>query len=736
MKTLFACLGQALCSMVMDAQIVAFPGAEGFGALATGGRDSRKVVHVTNLNASGPGSFAEAVSGSNRIVVFDVGGIIHLSSSDMVAIDRHDNITVLGQTAPGQGITVYGNRVLIRNCKNIIFRYIRMRGSINMKSSDETLTMDGAENVILDHCSISWGRWDNVHIKNANNITWQYCIISEGIDPQRFGAITDGTKNWTISHCLWIDNHSRNPKMKCWAQMINSVVYNGGNGVVGGHSSADNYQDLINNYYIAGPQGSSKYSQWTETDHLYQSGNMMDDNTDGILNGSLYTNTSCTNETAPHFAPTVSVTVDTPEEAYRKVVDEAGCSRVRDSHDARLIRQLQSLGKEGAIIDKEGDVGGIGTLDGGFAPQDTDGDGIPDKWETANGLNPNDASDATQTANDGYLWIEKYAESRAKKVDMLLAPTSVKVTNIAGDKTKAGLSWTNVDDNATAVLIEMSTDGEHFTQVDSLSAKASFKSFSGLDAETMYYFRLRITDGADYSAYSAVVSINEPEGANAGGGTEAGTKTFIPQEGKLYRIICYTSRYYNKEANFNGAAQYLTVKNHRLKATTKFDWKDKALLWTVTRDANDTTKYYLQQYATKEYLQPTVDSDGYAFTAADAREFEVTYVGDKTTTQRDAKVALSFYRINAPENKGYQLRGRSADNWLWGNGTITRADMAFTFQPVSKSVFGTTAITKIRNSRPVSKEVYNANGMRLNSLQKGLNIVRYPDGTTKKIIIR
>lgn len=287
MKTLFACLGLALCSMVMDAQIVAFPGAEGFGALATGGRDSRKVVHVTNLNASGPGSFAEAVSGSNRIVVFDVGGIIHLSSSDMVAIDRHDNITVLGQTAPGQGITVYGNRVLIRNCKNIIFRYIRMRGSINMKSSDETLTMDGAENVILDHCSISWGRWDNVHIKNANNITWQYCIISEGIDPQRFGAITDGTKNWTISHCLWIDNHSRNPKMKCWAQMINSVVYNGGNGVVGGHSSADNYQDLINNYYIAGPQGSSKYSQWTETDHLYQSGNMMDDNTDGILNGSL-----------------------------------------------------------------------------------------------------------------------------------------------------------------------------------------------------------------------------------------------------------------------------------------------------------------------------------------------------------------------------------------------------------------------------------------------------------------
>lgn len=736
MKTILSCLGLPFCSMVMDAQIVAFPGAEGFGALASGGRDSRKVVHVTNLHASGPGSFADAVSGSNRIVVFDVGGVIRLSPSDMVAIDRHDNITVLGQTAPGQGITVYGNRVLIRNCKNIIFRYIRMRGGINMEKDAETLTMDGAENVILDHCSISWGRWDNVHIKDANNITWQYCIISEGIDPQRFGAITDGTRNWTISHCLWIDNHSRNPKMKCWAQMINSVVYNGGNGVVGGHSSADNYQDLINNYYIAGPQGSSKYSQWTETDHLYQRGNLLDDNLDGVLNGAVYTNTSCTNELAPHLAPTVAVTIDTPEDAYRKVVDEAGCSRVRDSHDARLIRQLQSLGKEGAIIDKESDVGGIGTLEGGTPALDSDGDGIPDEWETANGLNPKDAADATQTASDGYLWIEKYAESRARKVAMLLAPTGVRVTNLAGDRTKVGLSWTNVDDKATAVLIEMSTDGEHFTQVDSLSAKASFKSFSGLEAETMYYFRLRSTDGTDYSAYSEVVRINEPEGAKAGGGTAAGTKVFIPQEGKLYRIICYTSRYYNKGANFTGAAQYLTVKDHRLTATTAFDWKDPSLLWTITRDAKDTTQYYLQHYAGKEYLQPTVDGEGYAFTAVDASPLEITYVGDQTTTQADAQVALSFFRINAPENKGYQLRGRSADNWLWGNGTITRADMAFTFQPVSKSVFGTTAITKIRTRKPVGVEVYNVYGMRLNGLQKGLNIVRFADGTTRKMIIR
>ena len=129
---LLATFAMAMAATAMQAQTVAFPGAEGFGAWATGGRDSRKVVHVTNLNADGPGSLAEALNGSDRIVVFDVGGIIKLNPSQMVAIDKHNNITVLGQTAPGQGITIYGNRVLIRNCQNIIFRYIRMRGSINM----------------------------------------------------------------------------------------------------------------------------------------------------------------------------------------------------------------------------------------------------------------------------------------------------------------------------------------------------------------------------------------------------------------------------------------------------------------------------------------------------------------------------------------------------------------------------------------------------------------------------
>lgn len=687
MKRLSTLLLSSLAALSLNAQTVAFPGAEGFGALATGGRESRKVVHVTNLNASGPGSLAEALNGSDRIVVFDVGGIIKLSPSDMVSIDRHNNITVLGQTAPGDGITIYGNRVLIRNCSNVIFRYIRMRGSINMAKDAETLTMDNAENVILDHCSISWGRWDNVHIKDANNITWQYCIISEGIDPQRFGAITDGTRNWTISHCLWIDNHSRNPKMKCYAQMVNSVVYNGGNGVVGGHSSADNYQDLINNYFIAGPTGSSRYSQWTETDHLYQSGNMMDSNTDGVLNGSLYTNTSCTNMPYPHFSPTIPVTVETAEQAYESVVEQAGCSRVRDSHDARLIKQLKSLGKDGSIINKEEDVGGIGTLNGGAKPVDTDGDGIPDEWETANGLNPKDATDATTLADDGYLWIEKYANSLAGATSYLLPPSTLKLSYLGSDNTTAALSWTNVEDRATGILVEMSNDGENFTQIDSLSPKAAFKSVPNLDPEKVYYFRLRVTDGKRYSNYSEVVSINEPEGTLAGGGTKAGTTKFEPKDGKLYRIICYASRYYNSKADYSGAPQYLTTDNHVVKAVTDFDWEDPKLLWTITKDANDSS-ITIQAYGSKEYIQASADNNGNVCTGDNAAKLQINYADDKVASQSGSKNALSFYRINSPSNKNYQIRGKSASQWLWGSGTITRADMVFTFQPIDASLIG------------------------------------------------
>lgn len=720
MKRILTVVTTAMIAATMQAQLPSFPGAEGFGALATGGRESKKIVHVTNLNAEGAGSLAEALNGSDRIVVFDVGGVIKLSPSQMVSIDKHNNITVLGQTAPGQGITIYGNRVLIRNCSNIIFRYIRMRGSINMASDAETLTMDYAENVILDHCDISWGRWDNVHIKEANNITWQNCIISEGIDPQRFGAITDGTRNWTISHCLWINNHSRNPKMKCYAQMINSVVYNGGNGVVGGHSSADNYQDLINNYFIAGPVGNSAYSQWTETDHLYQSGNLMDSNKNGVLDGSLYTNSSATNMDFPHFSPDIPVTIETPEEAYASVIDQVGCSRSRDDHDTRLITHLKSLGTLGSIIDSEEDVNGIGTLDGGTAIVDTDKDGMSDEWETANGLNPNDASDAVLDSNgNGYLNIEDYANSLAAVTSFLMSPTSLKVSAFSNVANSAYLRWSNGEDRSTGILIEVSNDGENYTQIDSLDPSKTYAIYQNLDPNKIYYYRVRNTDGTHYSNYSSVVSINEPEGIQEGGGTAASTSTFVPVEGKVYRMINYSSVFYNSSAALTGAANYMMADNNKLTSTTDFDWQNPGILWSIKRDSNDSTKYTIRTVNSKQAFSPYSTDDNIATSDTITSKFNITYVGDFEASQSGASGKLSFYRINTPDNKGYQIRGKSATQWLWGNGELSRADMIFTFQEIDSTLVGL-------YTKSLKTAISDGESL-LSSIEVGTGTLQYPE---------
>lgn len=409
-KCLFS-IACALVALAAHAQQLAFPGAEGFGAYATGGRGGT-VVHVTNLNATGEGSLADAVSQPNRIVVFDVGGVINITGG---AITVASNVTIAGQTAPGEGITIYGGRVIASNNSNIIMRYIRMRGSILMDRGKCTLTLDKCENVILDHCSISWGRWDNVHIANANNITWQDCIITEGIDPQRFGAITDGTRNWTVKHCLWSNNKSRNPKMKCYLQYVNNVVYNYAIGIVGGHSAGQNYQDVMGNYFITGPSSGSSnkyFNQWTETDHLYSVGNYTDDNRDGKLNGRLITDhNNATPMPEPSLKSTAPLTISTAEEAYHHVVAQTGASHVRDIHDKRIIAQLQSLGTQGALINAEADAGGIGTVKGGKALKDTDRDGMPDAWEKANGLNPKKDDSAGDINGNGYTNIEDYINS-------------------------------------------------------------------------------------------------------------------------------------------------------------------------------------------------------------------------------------------------------------------------------------------------------------------------------------
>jgi len=344
---------------------LAFSGAEGFGQFASGGRGG-ETVQVTTLDDSGPGSFRDAVSKSNRTVVFDIGGVIRLKSNVAVS----SGITLDGQNAPGDGVTLYGRSVSFSGQSNVIVRYLRFREGIAGDKGKCSVNLSGGSDMIFDHCSIEWGRWDCLGLTGgSHDITFQNCIIGEGVDPQRFGSLTDTVTNITYSHNLWINNQSRNPKAKGRIQYINNVVYNWGVcGLVGGHSAADHFLDAIGNYFIAGPNSSPHFTgEYKATDHVFQKDNFADTDKDGKLNGRLVVAgdfgsgaeapTLMTNLTV---TPQIAVTIESAPAALSNVLAHAGCSLHRDTVDARLIDAVQSLGARGKIIHDEAEVGGIG----------------------------------------------------------------------------------------------------------------------------------------------------------------------------------------------------------------------------------------------------------------------------------------------------------------------------------------------------------------------------------------
>ena len=400
---------------LISAQQIAFPGADGFGKFAIGGRGG-SVYHVINLNDSGAGSFRDAVSQPKRTVVFDVNGVIKIQSK----ISISSFITIAGQTAPGEGIVVYGNGISMTGATDVIIRYIRFRGSVNMARGACTVSSDNTKDIIFDHVSIEWGRWDNLHIKESKDITLQYCLMGEGINPQMFGALLENPTNITIHHCLWVDNQSRNPKAKADIEIINNVIYNwGSNGLVGGHSGALHHQDIINNYFIAGPNsGKAFIGMFSATDHVYQSGNKVDMDKNGVLNGRLVTDedfikTGATLETKTQNSSFALSGIEQPEIAYVKVLKQAGASLHRDEIDNRLIGYVKSLGKKGQVIKAEAEVGGQKEFKSRQALKDTDGDGIPDKWETKHHLNPKSPDDANLVSSNGYTYLEEYLNELA-----------------------------------------------------------------------------------------------------------------------------------------------------------------------------------------------------------------------------------------------------------------------------------------------------------------------------------
>lgn len=489
-KQYLSTLGLLLCATTLAmAQAPAFPGAEGFGRYTTGGRGG-KIVHVTNLNDSGTGSLRAAVKGSDeKTVVFDVGGIIELKSDLKIGA----NTTILGQTAPGEGITIRYYTVGYDG-NNIIMRFIRVR------RGQEKNVNDGADatwtrhhrNIILDHCSFSWSIDEVASFYDNRDFTMQWCTVAEALNnaghdkgAHGFGGIWGG-KNASFHHNLLAHLNNRSPRFngarygwedydkETYANTVmaervdfrNCVNYNWGqgNGCYGGPGGG--FINIVNNYYKAGP-GTKNKNRVTECsinnssngdkDHpelyglmsrYYINGNYVNgygENYD--WKGVKYDNGKPTFTDANGYYgegenATISVKMTEPfdagmvtthdaKTAFEKVRQYAGASLARDAQDTRYAEEALhgtatykgSVTKLGGILDIVADQGGY-TLEEASRPDefDTDKDGIPDAWEKANGLNPNDASDAllyTLDPKGYYTNIEVYANSLVQ--DIMLA---------------------------------------------------------------------------------------------------------------------------------------------------------------------------------------------------------------------------------------------------------------------------------------------------------------------------
>lgn len=390
----------------------AFPGAVGFGANATGGRGGA-IYHVTNLNDSGAGSFRDAVSANNRFVVFDVGGYIRLTSTVLVK----SNITIAGQTAPGGGVGVMGGEVSFNSATNVIVRNFRFRqGDLDPVRDNNGINWLDASNLIFDHVSIEFGQWNNIGAVRAQNITMQYSINADPIG-QQFSAHTE-TGPFTWWRNLWANSHGRQPLAKGNTQFVNNVVYNYQAAYTAGNSSGHFLHDVVNSYFITGPRTTNSSNAYYQmgNQQIWNSGNVIDSNRDGALNGnSLAVGAGGTALPAPWSSATAAIPAVGAAAAYTEVLANAGATP-RDAVDTLVVNDVRSLGTAGNLWASQTATGlannGYGTLAAGAAPTDTDRDGMPDAWETRYGLNPSANDAGGDFDRTGYTNIEKYVNGK------------------------------------------------------------------------------------------------------------------------------------------------------------------------------------------------------------------------------------------------------------------------------------------------------------------------------------
>lgn len=449
----------------------AFPGCEGAGKYTTGGRGG-EIYEVTTLEDGGKGSLRDAVSKGDRIVVFRVGGTIELTEGlDILG----NNITIAGQTAPGDGISIVHNEFSVK-ADNVIIRYLRVRAGDELGLGVDTMNGRGHRNIVVDHCSVSWGVDECFSLYGNYDVTVSNCIISEGLAMSRhekglhgYGGLWGG-QNISYFNNLLINQGGRNPRfsftedMKMLVDHRNNVIYNYGYTSCYGAEWCEGI-NIIGNYYKPGP--STLESVAPHVIEPYRGGNWyVDDNkivghdaiTKDNLKGIELVVGGITLLDEPADIPNPQDTTSA-DDAYRNVLDGVGASIPHyDSVDSRLLNELRN--GTGRLINSQIEVGGFPQLDGAEAPQDSDHDGIPDDWETENGLDPNDPADGSAIGKDGYAGVETYFNSI--EPDIVDYPEVVITAPAAGEVIANGKATKSVPVSAEVTPV----DGSKITKVE------------------------------------------------------------------------------------------------------------------------------------------------------------------------------------------------------------------------------------------------------------------------------
>lgn len=449
---IIACLGSIQSGYAQ--KLLAFPTAEGYGKYTVGGRGG-DVYEVTNLNDSGVGSLREAISAKGpRTVIFRVSGTIDLKSPLSI---KNPYITIAGQTAPGDGICIKRYPLNI-GADEVIIRHIRVRLGAESGRDTDAISSRRHKNIILDHVSASWSIDETMSIYVCENVTIQWCIISESLfnsihvkGSHGFGGIW-GNNYATYHHNLIAHHSSRNPRFASGSgfnDYRNNVLYNWGyNSCYGGEKHGGEGDDsfdinFVANYYKPGPATqpgdvsyrliSPSYRSDTDYGSWYVVDNFIEGNPKVTANnwdGGVQSRVDQEKFRRMKPWPSMPINEQSAQEAYLSVLQNAGATLPkRDAVDTRIVeevrggyatyegksyKELKKVAdkfKRCGIIDSPEDVGGWPELKSLPAPADSDHDGIPDEWERNNGLNPNDPSDGNKVAKDGYTYLEKYLNS-------------------------------------------------------------------------------------------------------------------------------------------------------------------------------------------------------------------------------------------------------------------------------------------------------------------------------------